>query len=81
LAGFCSDGFAGGFFFESTFSADGCADSFDTDAVGGALGFGFSAGGGEAVEEGAGGAVAVGAPSGLPVCGDADGAAGFGSSA
>ncbi len=81
LRGFCSEGFTSGFFFESIFGVDGSADSFDTDAVGVAFGFGVSARGAEAVEAGVGGAVAIGAPSGLTVCEAADAAAVFGASA
>jgi hypothetical protein len=82
LAGFCSDILPGGFFFESIFGVDGRADSFGRDAIGVAFGFGVSTGGGaESVEAGVGGAVAIGAPSGLIICGAADGPAGFGVSA
>ena len=73
--------FLGGFFFGSIFGVDGRADSFGTDAVGVAFGFGVSAKGAELVEAGVGGAVAIGAPSGLTVCGAADGPAVFGVSA
>ena len=58
---------------------DGCANSFDTCAVGVAFGFGLSARGAESVEAGLGGAFAMGSPSGLIACGAADGAAVFGS--
>lgn len=75
--GFCSDAFSSGFFFESIFGVDGCLDSFDTCAIGAAFGFGVSAKGAESVEAGAGGAVAIGAPSGLTIWR----AAGFGVSA
>ncbi len=74
---FCSDGLPGGFFFESIFGADGPADSFDTDAVRVAFGFGVSARGAEAVEAAVDGAVAIGALSGLIICEAADGAAVF----
>ena len=40
LAGFCCEIFSGGFFLELLFGFDGSADSFDTDAVCVALGFG-----------------------------------------
>jgi hypothetical protein len=79
--GFCSDAFSSGFFFESIFGVDGCLDSLDTCAIGVAFGFGVSAKGAESVEAGVGGAVAIGAPSGLAICGAALRAAGFGVSA
>jgi hypothetical protein len=41
LAGFCCDIFSAGFFFESIFGVDGSADSFDTEAVCVAFGFGL----------------------------------------
>jgi hypothetical protein len=74
---FCSDGLPDGFFFESIFGADGPADSFDTDAVRVAFGFGVSARGAEAVEAAVDAAVAIGALSGLIICEAADGAAVF----
>ena len=81
MAGFCCKIFSGGFFLESIFGFDGSADSFDTDAVCFALGFGASAGGGaEAVEAGARGAVASEAFSGFPICEAAIEVAGFGAS-
>jgi hypothetical protein len=40
LAGFCREIFSGGFRFEPIFGVDGSADSFGTDAVSVALGFG-----------------------------------------
>ena len=75
------DGLPGGLFFELIFGVDGSADSFDTDAVGFAFGFGVFARGAELVEAGLGGAVAIGAPSGLIACAAADAAAVFGASA
>jgi hypothetical protein len=74
---FCSDGLPDGFFFESIFGADGPADSFDTDAVRVAFGFGVSGRGAEAVEAAVDGAIAIGEPTGLIACEAADGAAVF----
>jgi hypothetical protein len=74
---FCRAVFTSGFFFES--ALDSSADSSDVDAVG--VAFGFSARGADWVEAGVGGAVAIGAPSGLIAFEAIDGAAGFGVSA
>jgi hypothetical protein len=80
LRGFCGDGFSAGFFFASTFGADGSAASFGTDAVRVAFGFGVTGGGGELFAAGAGEAPAIGALSGLTVCEAADRGAVFGAS-
>jgi hypothetical protein len=80
LWGLCIGDFTGGFFFESIFGVDGSEDSFDTDAVRVAFGFGVPGAGAGAVEAGLG-AVAIGRPSGLIACEAADGTPVFGASA
>ena len=82
LAGFCCEIFSGGFLFDSLFGFDGSADSFGTDAVCVAFGFGVCAiGGAGSVEARVGGAVAADALFDLTIGAAAIGAAGFGASA